>query len=93
MDGAESLGISKVGQTMLARLMESQIRCHLFVALWWGGLSKETMATAWSLEFCLGGSCSLSTHPDARLFSFSAYATGALAATALVLEPGESESV
>ena len=35
LGGAESLGISKVGQTVLARLMESQIWHHfaVFVAL------------------------------------------------------------
>ena len=34
----------------------------------------------------------LSTQPSARHFSFSPYATGALQAAALVLEPRESES-
>ena len=42
MGGAESLGISRVGQTVLARLMESQIWHQLasFVALWVEGLEK-----------------------------------------------------
>ena len=42
MGGAESLGISKVGQTVLARLMESHM-WHQFatsVALWGEGLEK-----------------------------------------------------
>ena len=39
---AESLGISKADQTVLARLMESQIWQWLAdsVALWWEGLEK-----------------------------------------------------
>ena len=42
LGGAESLGISRVGQTVLARLMESQIWHQLasFVALWVEGLEK-----------------------------------------------------
>ena len=55
-----------------------------------GGLRKGTMATAWALELCPEGSCIPA--PDARHFSFSPYATGALQAAALVLEPRESES-
>ena len=37
--GAESLGISKVGQTVLARLMES-LMWYLLPALWGKGLEK-----------------------------------------------------
>ena len=42
LGGEESLGISKVGQTVLARLMESQIWHQLAssVALWGEGLEK-----------------------------------------------------
>ena len=42
LGGAESLGISKVGQTVLAKLMESQIWQQLAgsVALWGEGLEK-----------------------------------------------------
>ena len=42
LGGAESLGISKVGQTVLARLMESQIWHQLAgsLALWEEGLGK-----------------------------------------------------
>ena len=47
LGGAESLGISKVGQTVLAKLMESQMWHQLagcgFV---WEGFSKGTMASA-----------------------------------------------
>ena len=39
LGGAESLGISKVGQTVLARLMESQI-WHQLVALLGEGSEK-----------------------------------------------------
>ena len=39
MGGAESLGISKVGQTVLARLMES-LMWYLLPALWGKGLEK-----------------------------------------------------
>ena len=62
LGGVQSLGISKADQTVLARLMESQL-CHQLtgsVALW--GFRKGTMASA---------------HLDARHFSFSQYTTGA----------------
>ena len=44
--GAESLGISKVGQTVLARLMESQIWYQLAGSVG-RGFRKETMALAY----------------------------------------------
>ena len=70
------MGISKAGQTVLARLMESQIWHHLAgsVAL---ELRKRTVASA---------------HLDARHFSFSPYATGIFQAAILVLELRGSES-
>ena len=42
LGGAESLGASKVGHTVLARLMESQIWHQLagLVARWWEGSEK-----------------------------------------------------
>ena len=61
LGGAESLGISKVDQTVLARLMESQI-WHQLTGSVGGGFRKGTMTSA---------------HLDARYFSFSQYATGA----------------
>ena len=74
---AESLGISKVGQTVLARLMESQI-WHQLAGSVEGGFRKGTMASA-----CL----------NARHFSSSLYATGAFqAAATLVLELRGSET-
>ena len=76
MGEVESLGISKVGQTVLARLMESQI-WHQLASLWGEGFRKGTMALA-----CL----------DARHFSFSLYTTGAFQAAMLVLELRGSES-
>ena len=78
--GVEPLWISKVGHTLantvLARLMESQI-WYQPTGLVWGGLSKGTMDSA----------C-----PDAGYFSLSLFTTGALQAATLVLEPRRSES-
>ena len=53
--GAEPLGISKVGQTVLARLMESQI-WHQLAGFMRRGFSKGTLFSA---------------HLDARHFSLS----------------------
>ena len=77
--GAESLGISKVGQTVLPRLMEFQIWYQLAgsMTLLEGGLRKETVASAGL---------------DVRNFSFSLYPTGALQAATPVLELRGSES-
>ena len=80
LGGAESLGISKVTQTMLAMLMESQIwhqLAHSVAVGGGGGLRKGTMASA---------------HLDARHPSFSQHATGAFQAATLVLELRGSES-
>ena len=77
MGQAESLGISKVGQIVLARLMESQI-WHQLAGSVGGALSKGIMASA---------------HLDARHFSFSQYATSAFQAATLVLVLRRSESV
>ena len=44
LGGAESLGISKEYQIVLARLMESQIEyqpAHFMALWWWWGGSKE----------------------------------------------------
>ena len=60
LGGVES-GISKVGQTVLARLMESQLRQQLACSVR-GEFKKGTMSSA-----CL----------DATHFSFSLCATGA----------------
>ena len=76
LGGAESLGISRAGQTVLARLMDSQI-WHQLAGSLKGGFRKATMASA-----CL----------DARHFSFSLYTTGAFQATTLVQELRGSES-
>ena len=64
MHGAESLGISKVGQIVLAMLMESQI-WHKLAGSVGKGFRKRTMPFA---------------HLDGRHFSFSLYATGAFQA-------------
>ena len=74
--GAESLGISKTGQTVLVRLMESQIWYHLDSSFG-GGFRKRTVA---------------SDHLDARHFSSSLYVTGAFQASAQVMELRGSES-
>ena len=76
LHGTESLGISKVGQMVLARLMESQI-WHKLASSVGEGFRKGTMASA---------------HLDARHFSFSLYATGAFPAATLVMELRGSES-
>ena len=76
MGGAEPQGISRVGQTVLARLMESQIWFQLAGSVG-GGFRKGTVASA---------------HLDARQFSFSHYATGAFQAAAPVLELRGRES-
>ena len=76
LGAAEFLGISKEGQTVLARLMESQIWYQLTSSVG-GGFRKGTMASA-----CL----------DARHFSVSLYATGAFQAATLVLELRGNES-
>ena len=77
LDGAESLGICKAGQTVLARLMETQI-WHKLADSVGGGFRKEIMASA--------------CH-DAKQFIFSLYATCYCQATTLVLELRGSESV
>ena len=76
LGGAESLGISKAGQTMLAKLMETQI-WHQLASSVGGGFRKGTMASA-----CL----------DARHFSLSLYTTGAFQAATAVLELRGSDS-
>ena len=70
LGGVASLGISKVGQTVLAKLMESQIWYQLASSLG-VGFRKGTMASA---------------HLDARHFSSSLYATGAFESVTPVLE-------
>ena len=76
LGGAEGLGISRKDQTVLARLLESQI-WHEPTGSVGRGFSKGIMASA---------------HLDARHFCFSPYAIGAFPAATLVLEPGWSES-
>ena len=74
--GGASLGISKVGQTELARLMESQI-WHQPTGSVGGGFNKRTMASA---------------QLDARHCSFSPYTTGSFQAASPVLELKGSKS-
>ena len=72
----QSLGISKVGQTVLVRSLESQI-CHQLAGSIGGGYRKGTMAPA---------------HLHGRHFSFSLCTTGAFqAAIMLELRGSESE--
>ena len=70
LGGVEPLWISKVGDTVLVRLMEFQI-WHQPTSSVGGGLSKGTMASA---------------RPSARHSSLSLYTTGVLQAAILVLE-------
>ena len=74
--GAEALGISKVGHTMLARLMEPEIWHHLAGSVC-GGFRKWTM---------------VSVRLDVRHFSFSQCATAAFHAATLVMELRGNES-
>ena len=71
----QSLGISKAGQTVLARLMETQI-WHQLTHSVGGRFRKRTLPSA-----CF----------DARHFNFSLYTTGAFQAATLVLELRGSE--
>ena len=83
--GTESLVISSVGQTAVAKLMESQIwRLPVgSVALSGEGSVKGQ----WLLPIFLSGrKLSPSSHLDARHFSFSLNVTGAFEAATLVLE-------
>ena len=76
LGGVESLRISKAGQTVLARLMESQI-WHQLASSTGRGFREGTMASALL---------------DARHFSSSLCTTGAFQAVNLVLELRWSES-
>ena len=76
VSGAESLGISKVCQTVLAGLVESQIWLQLASSVG-GGIRKGTMASA---------------HLNARHFSLSLNTTDVFHAATLVLELRGSES-
>ena len=73
--GAESLWISKVGHTVLTKLMEFHI-WHQPTDSVRGRLYRGTMASA----------C-----PNARHFSFFLYTTGALQAATPVLKESECE--
>ena len=76
LGGAESLGISKASQTVVARLMDSQI-WHQLAGSFGGGFRKGTMASA-----CL----------DAAHFSSSRYATDVFQAATPVPELRWSDS-
>ena len=93
LGGMKSQGISRVGQTVLARLMESQI-WHLpagFVALCVGVGDSEK--GQWPLPIFLSRrKLSPSSHFDARHFSSSLCATGGFQAATPVMELRGSES-
>ena len=76
LGGAESQGISKAGQTVLARLMESHI-WHQLAGSVAGGFRNGMMGSA-----CF----------DTRHFSFSLYATGAFSAATPMPELRGNES-
>ena len=76
LGGAESLGISKAGQTVVVRSLESLI-WHQLAGSVEERFRKGTMASA-----CL----------DAKHFSFFPYTTGAFQAATPVLELKGSES-
>ena len=85
LDETEPQGISRVGQTVLARLMESQIwyQPASSVTLWVEGSEKKQ----WLLPaFLSQRKLSPNSRLDVWFFSFSLYATGAFQAAILVLE-------
>ena len=91
LDGSESQGSYRAGQTVIARLMESQIwhqpACSM--ALW--GISSEK--GQWLLPaFLSGRKLSPSSRLEVTYFSFSLYATGAFQAATPMLELRVSES-
>ena len=90
MGETEPQGLSRVEQTVLAGLMESQI-WYLpadSVALWGDGSEK----LQWPLTVFLSGrKLSPSSHIDGTHFSFSLYATGVFQAAILVLDLRGSE--
>ena len=88
---AESQGFSRAGQTVLARLMESQIwhQPASSVALWGEGSEKGQRPL---LAFLSGRKLSPSSCFDFRYFSSSLYTTGAFQAATPVLELRGSES-
>ena len=93
LGGTESQGISKAGQRVLARLMESHIwhwpASSGSVALLWEGSEKGQ----WPLPaFLSGRKLSPSSHHNARHFSFFLYATSAFQAATPMLELRGSES-
>ena len=80
MGGAQPQGISSAEQTVLARMMESQI-WYLRLC---GSVGEGSEKGQWPL--------SSSSHIDVRHFSLSQYATGAFQAATPVLELRGSES-
>ena len=84
----ESQGISRAGQTLLERLMESHI-CHP-PALWLCGRRVQKRYNGLCLPFCLGKSCppAPTLMPDMSVL----YATGAFQAATPVLELRRSDS-
>ena len=86
--GLISQGISRMGQTVLARLMETQ--------LWYlpAGSGKRAHQRNNDLckHFSLEESCPFSPHLDTRQFSSSLYVSGAFPAAAPALELRASES-
>ena len=89
--GVATQGISRAGQTVLARLVESQI-WHppaSSMALCGEGSEKEQ----WPLPaFLSGRKLSPSSHRDARQFISFLYATGSFQAATLMLELRGSKS-
>ena len=90
LGGKEPQGISRAGQTVLSRLMESQIWTSL-PAL--GSVGEEFRKGQWPVpNFQSGRKLCPSFCFDTRHFSSSLYATVAFQAATLVLELRESES-
>ena len=91
----ESLGISKAGQTVLARLLESQIWHQLAssAAQCLGGREVGSAKGQWPLlAFLSGRKLSPSSRLDASHFSSFLYAIGAFQAATAVLDLGGGES-
>ena len=90
MGEVESQVISRVGLTVLARLIESQKWLQPAGSLTVGGRAQKGTMT--SAHLCVERKLSPSYHLDARYFSPSLYATGAFQAAPPVVELRESES-
>ena len=78
----ESQGITRAGQTVLARWMGAPVWCLSAGYVVEGSAENNGLSQC----FCLGESCPSSPHLKARPFSSSLYVPGAFQSAALALE-------